>query len=168
MICRTPSVMWGHNVNWSPFSQWNVRNNRRCNVQLGNIGASACPMVAFSGFYESHEPPSTGDVHDIVPLHRDGHWNGHKSVYILHLCFVCCHSSSHRGNTEQVVARWQHPVASGVAMDAALGNAACTALTPLHGQRNGLRWRCIRSSSPAFLLGIIVAKDHVMVTVHLN
>ena len=47
-------------------------------------------------------------------------------------------------------------------MDAALGNAACTALTPLHGQRNGLRRRCIRSSSPASLLGIIIAKDQMV------
>jgi hypothetical protein len=62
-------------------------------------------MAALSGFYESHEPPSSGDVRSIVPLHRDGHQNGHKSVYILHLCFVCCHPGGRWGDTEQVVAR---------------------------------------------------------------
>ena len=41
-----------------------------------NIGASARPMVAFSGFYESHEPPQSGDVRGIVPVHCDGHRNG--------------------------------------------------------------------------------------------
>ena len=35
------------------------------------IGASACPMVAFSGFCESHEPPPSGDVRGIVPAHCD-------------------------------------------------------------------------------------------------
>ncbi len=32
-------------------------------------------------------------------------------------CFVCCCPGSCWGKTEQVVARWQHPVASGVALD---------------------------------------------------
>jgi hypothetical protein len=27
-----------------------------------NIGVCARPIVAFSGFYESHEPPSSGDA----------------------------------------------------------------------------------------------------------
>ncbi len=30
-------------------------------------------MAAFSGFYESHEPPPSGDAYSIVPAHRDGH-----------------------------------------------------------------------------------------------
>ncbi len=32
-------------------------------------------------------------------------------------CFVCCCPGSHWGNTEQVVAQWQCPVASRVALD---------------------------------------------------
>jgi hypothetical protein len=32
-------------------------------------------------------------------------------------CFVCCCPGDRWGNTEQVVARWQCPVASGVALD---------------------------------------------------
>jgi hypothetical protein len=31
-----------------------------------NIRASARPMVAFSGFNESHEPPPSGDVRGIT------------------------------------------------------------------------------------------------------
>ena len=38
-----------------------------------NIGASASLMVAFSGFYESHEPPPSGNACSIVPAHRDDH-----------------------------------------------------------------------------------------------
>jgi hypothetical protein len=32
-------------------------------------------------------------------------------------CFVCCCPGGRWGNTEQVVARWQHPVAFGVALN---------------------------------------------------
>jgi len=49
---------------------------------------------------------------------------------------------------------------------AALGDAECIASTPPHGHQNGLRRRCIRSSPLPFSLGVIIAKDHVMV--HLN
>jgi hypothetical protein len=38
------------------------------------------------------------------------------SVCFCH-CFVCCCPGSCWGNTEQVVAQWQHPVASGIALD---------------------------------------------------
>ena len=43
------------------------------------IRASARPMVAFTGFYESHEPPPLSDVHGIVPPHRHGHRNGQQN-----------------------------------------------------------------------------------------
>jgi len=59
-------------------------------------------VVAFSGFYESPGPPSSGNARGIAPSHR-------------------------------------------------------------HGYQKGLRWRCFCSLSPTFLLGIIVAKNHVMV-----
>jgi len=53
------------------------------------IGASPCPMVPFSGFYESHKSPSSGDARGIVvPLHRNGHQNGQQSRYMLHNCCV--------------------------------------------------------------------------------
>ena len=35
-------------------------------------------MVAFSGFYESHEPSPSGDARGIVPPHRGGHQNGQQ------------------------------------------------------------------------------------------
>jgi hypothetical protein len=75
------------------------------------IGASACPMAAFSGFYESHEPTPLGDARSIVPAHCDGHRNGQQRGYILHDPCVDCLPGSRRGDTEQVVARWRHPVA---------------------------------------------------------
>ncbi len=68
------------------------------------IGASACWIAAFSGFYKSQEPPPSGDVHGIVPPHHDGHQNGQKIGHILHRRFVCCRPGGRRGDTEQVVA----------------------------------------------------------------
>ena len=43
-------------------------------------------MVAFSGFYESHIPPPSGDASGIVLPHRDGYRNGQQSGYITSLC----------------------------------------------------------------------------------
>ena len=42
-------------------------------VRLGNIGMSARPMAAFSGFYEIHKPSPLGDMRGIVPVHRHRH-----------------------------------------------------------------------------------------------
>ncbi len=81
------------------------------------IGASARPMAAFSGFYESHKPPPSGDVRGIVPAHRDGHRNSQQSGFILHRHTVCCSPGGRRGNTERVVARWRRLVASIKALD---------------------------------------------------
>jgi len=74
-------------------------------------------MAAFSGFYESHEPPPSGDARGIVPAHCDGHRNSQQSGFILHRRTVCCHPGGRRGNTEQVVARWRRLVASIKALD---------------------------------------------------
>jgi hypothetical protein len=89
----------------------NIRG-RRVRLML----LSARPMVVISGFYESHEPPPLDDAHSIVPAHRDGYQNGQQSGHNLHLCFVCCRPGNCRGDTEPVVARWRHPVASGEAL----------------------------------------------------
>jgi len=43
------------------------------------------------------------------------------------------------------------------------GNAACIAATPHHGHQHGPQRRGIRSPPPPISLGIIAAKDHVMV-----
>jgi hypothetical protein len=82
-----------------------------------NIRASACPMVAFSGFYESHKPPPSGNARGIVPPHRDGNQNGNQSGYMLHCCFVCCHPNGRRGDTERVVTQWQRLVTFIKALD---------------------------------------------------
>ena len=73
-------------------------------------------MAAFSGFYESHKPPTFGNVRSIVPPHRNDHQNCQQSGYILHCCFVDCRPGGHRGDTEQVVAQWRRSVASGEAL----------------------------------------------------
>ena len=84
---------------------------------IGNIGASACPMAAFSDFYESHGPTPLGNVRGIVPAHRHGHRNGQQSGYILHRHFVICHPGGCWGDSEQVVTRWWHLVAFMKALD---------------------------------------------------
>jgi hypothetical protein len=73
-------------------------------------------MVAFSGFYESHELPPSGDARGILPPHRDHHRNGHQNGYILHYRCVDCRPGGRRGDTERVVARWRRSVASGEAL----------------------------------------------------
>jgi len=80
------------------------------------IEVGAHPMVAFSGFYESHEPPPSGNARSIVPPHRNGHRNGHQSGYILHNHCVDCCPGGRRGDTERVVTQWQRSVASGEAL----------------------------------------------------
>jgi hypothetical protein len=56
-----------------------------------NIGASARPMVAFSGFYESPGPPLSGDARGIVLTHRHGHRNGQQrgGACCSSLCSLC-------------------------------------------------------------------------------
>jgi len=66
------------------------------------IGASACLMVAFSDFYESHGPPPSGNARGIVPAHRHGHRNGQQSGQILHFHFVCCRPGGRWGDS----AKW--------------------------------------------------------------
>ena len=73
-------------------------------------------MAAFSGFYESHEPPPSGDARSIVLPHCDDHQNGQQSGYMLHRRFICCRPGGRRGNTERVVAQWRCPVASDEAL----------------------------------------------------
>jgi len=73
-------------------------------------------MVLFSGFYESHKIPPSSDARSIVLPHHNGHRNGQQSGYMLHYCCVDCRPGGCRGDMEQVVARWQRPVASGEAL----------------------------------------------------
>jgi hypothetical protein len=91
-------------------------------------------MVAFSGFYESHEPPPLGDVQGIAPLHRDGYQNGQQSGYMFIMIVAL-----------------------------ALGDALRIAPVHRHGHRNGPRRRCIRSPPPPISVAVIIAKDNHMV-----
>jgi hypothetical protein len=84
---------------------------------MASIGHNTCLIAAFSGFYQSPGPPLPGNAQDIVPAHHHGHQNGQQSWSIFCCPFVCCWPGGNWGNTEQVVAWWRHPVASGVALD---------------------------------------------------
>jgi hypothetical protein len=41
----------------------------------------------------------------------------HKVGVFIHCCLVECHPGIHWSDTEQVVARWQRPMASNMALD---------------------------------------------------
>ena len=82
-----------------------------------NIGVSARPTVMFSAFYESHQPPTSGNASSIVPPHRHGNQNDQqRGGHFAHPC-VDCRPGGRRGNTERVVARWQSLVAFMKALD---------------------------------------------------
>jgi hypothetical protein len=121
------------------------------------IGASAHPMAAFSGFYESHGPPPSGNELGIVPAHRNGHQSGQQREHILHLCFVCCCPGDPRSDTERLVARWRHLVAF---MNAALHSHTTMAIVKAQQRR------CFCSLSLPYPPDITIAKNHGMV--HLN
>ncbi len=55
-------------------------------MSIDAIAVSARLMAAFSGFYESHEPPLLGNVGSMVLLHRHGHQNDQQSRHIMHCC----------------------------------------------------------------------------------
>ena len=63
-------------------------------------------MVAFSGFYESHEPPPSVDARYSTAASR---WPSKRqqSGYIMHHCWVDCRPGGRLGITEWVVARWR-------------------------------------------------------------
>ena len=113
LMCHTPIVIRATQALFQQIDDEIYPWNRGRHVWLMPIRASARPMAAFSGFYESHELPSSGDAPGIVPSHRNVHRNGQQSGHMMYLCFVCCCPGGRRGNTEPVVARWRCPVASG-------------------------------------------------------
>ena len=128
------------------------------------IGASACLMTAFSGFYKSHEPPPLGDVRDIVPAHHHVHQK--RPAKCVHFTLLFCLLLPWRPWEQYGASSPQMAASSGLWCSpghAASGNAACIASTPPHGHQNGLRRRCICSLPSPFLLGVIVDKVHVMV-----
>jgi hypothetical protein len=79
-------------------------------------------------------------------------------------CLFACCAGGRWSNTEQVVAQWQHPVDSVVALDMPHWAMPSVLLQQTAvATKNGQQCRCIRFLPPLFLLSIIVAKDHVMV-----
>jgi hypothetical protein len=46
------------------------RNQPALACPIDNIGVSASPMAAFSGFNESHKPPPSSDARGIVPAKK--------------------------------------------------------------------------------------------------
>ena len=97
-MCHTPIVIRLGQL--EPFVKnltMKYPQNRGRHVRLMPIGASARPMAAFSGFYESPGPPPSDNVRVIV--------TGQQSEYILYCCLVCFGPGGRWDNMEQVVAR---------------------------------------------------------------
>jgi len=117
-------------------------------------------MAAFSGFYESHEAPPLGDVCSTVPSHRNSHRNSQPRRPILHRCFSCCLTVGCQGDTEQLIARWQHLVGGFYESPGPppWGNAGGIAPSHRHGYRNGKRRRYIPSLLPPLLFDQNVAR----------
>ena len=108
------------------------------------IGASARPMAAFSGFYESPGPPPSSNVRGIVPSHCHGHQNGQQSFCLL--------------------SPWRPPRQYGASSRPMVAFSGFYEshgpLPPLHGHgyQNGQQRRYICSLSPLLLFDQHIAK----------
>ena len=170
-MCHTPIVIRATRALFQRFDDEIYPWIRGRHVRLMPIGASARPMstATFSGFYESHEPPPSGDVRSLVRAHCHGHENGQPkwSHFASPFCFLSpwrppgrygassCPMTAFSGFYESPGPCWS-------------GDECGIAPSHRHGHWNGLQGRYFCSLSPPFLPGIIIAKakDHVMV--HLN
>jgi len=81
-MCHTHIVIRATQALFQQFDHEIYPQYRGMHVQLMSIRASACPMAAFSGFYESPGLPPSGDACDIAPAHRHNHQNGQQSGHI--------------------------------------------------------------------------------------
>jgi hypothetical protein len=135
---------------------------------IGNIGVGARPMVAFSGLYESHKPPPSGDVRGIIqPSKRSAKW--------VHAPLSLCWLSPWRPPGRYGAISCPIVASSGFQWSpghAALVDALCIALAHRHGHRNRLNievsgnklistliygimaeseWTCARPPTPEFI-----------------
>ena len=98
----------------------------------------ACPMVAFSGFYESPGPPPSGDAHGSTTASR---WPLKQPSKWVHITSLYCLLSPWRPPGRYGVSSRPMAASSGFQSSpghAALGDAAFIASTPPHGHQNGL------------------------------
>ncbi len=100
-------------------------------VRLPTIARNTCPVLSTSGFHCSPGPPLLGDACGIVPVHHHGHRNGQQVWCFFCRFFLSCNPVVCRDDTEQILAQWQHPVASSEALD------------PLHWAMYAALHRCI-------------------------
>ena len=106
-----------------------------------NIGANACPMVAFSGLYESHKPPPSGKARDST---APSWWSSKWPAKMVHFASLFCRLLPWRPLGQYGASSCPMAASSGFRCSgwhAPLGDAACTASTPPHGHRNGLQRR---------------------------
>jgi hypothetical protein len=88
LMFHTPVVIRATRALFQQFDDEIYPQNRGRHVQLKPIGASARPMGVFSGFYESHEPPPSGDASGIVPVHRRGQRPAKWAHFISLFCLL--------------------------------------------------------------------------------
>jgi hypothetical protein len=120
-------------------------------------------MAAFSDFYESHEPHPSGDARGITgapprPSKRPEKW--------VHFTLLICLLLPWRPPGQYGASSHLMAASSGFRCNpghAALGDALRITSMRLCGHPCGPRRRYICSSPLPFLLGVILANDHVMV-----
>ena len=120
MICHTHIVKWGLSVDPSPFlMSWRWENMKKIAFLclMATIGRNTCPLVVFSGYYQSPGPPLFGDARGMVSVHHHGHQNGQQNLCIVAYFHCHWHHGGCRGNTEQIVPQLRRPVAFGIALD---------------------------------------------------
>ncbi len=131
---------------------------------MASIGRNTCPMVASSGFYQSPEPPPSGDVGGMVPGHRCGYQNGQQSwsIYLLSFCLLLPWQplGEYEVSSRLMVASSGFQSSPG---HATLGNAIFIALAHRHGHQNGQLQRNFLMPLLILSLTITIAKDQVMI-----
>ena len=160
-----PYCYYGPTCQLEPFSTIKCKNRPVLACPIGNIdiGASAHPMLAFSGFYESHEPPPTGNLWYSTaasqwPLKQPAKW--------VHFASLFCWLSPCQPQGKYGASSCPMAASSGFQWSpghAALGYVLYIAPAHCHVHRNGPQWRCIPLPPPPILIAVIIAKDHHMV-----
>ena len=154
-----PIVIRGQQVNSSPFSRWNWRNNRRWCVRL----MLSERVLAWWRCLVALWKPLTSSIggctwYSATALRRPSKWPSKWVHNILLFCLLSPWRLPRRygASSRPMAASSGFRCSSG---HAALGDAACIASTPHYGHQNGPQRRGICSPPPPISLGIIVAKD---------
>ncbi len=130
-------------------------------LPIATISCNTCPMVVSSGFYQSPEPPQSGNVRGNLPAHCHGQQNGQQSrcmfTWLFCLLLPWRPLGQYRASICPMVASRGFRDSPG---HAALSDMSSLAPTCLHGHWNGQQRRYICSSLSILSSTITVPKHH--------